>query len=468
MPQTYCRDDPVSGRWTGVNRLLTEYEVDDNFYSALTRIVTLENNAHLTVSVSYITMVGQQITFHMTDHTTQGPFTVPVATFRDRGTWAAFTVYSVNDTFQENGACYLTIFPHTSQASFDPNANDGLGHNYYLTLLSLPGNSLPAGGAAKMMLTKVDGHDYHVAWSYPVPVGGTSAQILSKVSSADFDMAWVTPPAGTFQGLSDVNVTEGPGIDGYSVKWNDSAAKWVAYLPSAGSATLAGLTDVAITSPQQFDHLEYDGAHWVNEYRGQINIGTVSGSHAIDPLQASVYTITPSGAVTITQASGAPPGMRTTLKVATSGTTSYDVSFGTGFAISGDLFTGVVNNVVYTIDFVMDFSGTLCEVGRSKPIPQVVTLGTTGTVSLDPTVGHEVFTMVPSGAVTLNASSAPVGKRATLIITTSGTSSFNVTPTTNFKSTGALATGVVSGKVFTISFIGDGTNMNEVSRTGAM
>jgi hypothetical protein len=55
-----------------------------------------------------------------------------------------------------------------------------------------------------------------------------------------------------------------------------------------------------------------------------------------------------------------------------------------------------------------------------------------------------------------------------VVVTTSGTSSFNITPTTNFKSTGALATGTSTGKVFTITFVGDGTNMNEVARTTAM
>lgn len=97
----------------------------------------------------------------------------------------------------------------------------------------------------------------------------------------------------------------------------------------------------------------------------------------------------------------------------------------------------------------------------------VTALGTTGTVSLDPTLGN-VFTITPTAGVTLNAASAPAGQYVYLIVTTSGTSSFNITPTTNFKSTGALATGTVSGKVFTMTFISDGTNLNEVARTTAM
>jgi hypothetical protein len=468
MAQVYCETDPVSGRWTGVGRLLTAFEVDDNFYTLIQRVVTLEGSAHTTVSIDYITMSGQNITFHMTDHTTRGPFTVPIATFRDRGTWQPITAYLVNDVFQINGSCFLVLFPHTSAASFDPNANDGMGHNYYLTMLTIPGNSLPAGGAGHMVLTKIDGHDYNVTWSYPIPTGGTTGQILYKTSNTDFAMGWESLSGLGFVSAPPPSPAGTPGQFLATVDGTPSNMEWVS--SGGGGGSLATLTDVTITSAQQYDLLEFDNgsSKWINKQRGEVDLGTTSGSHAIDPTTGSVFKITPNGAVTITNPGNAVPGQRCVFKVLTSGTTSYQVSFPTGFSVSGDLFTGVVNNKVYTIDFVMDFSGTLCEVGRSKPVPEVVALGTTGTVSLDPTVGHEVFTIVPSGAITLNAASAPVGKRATLIVTTSGTSSFNITPTTNFKSTGALATGTVSGKVFTIAFIGDGTNMVEVSRTTAM
>lgn len=94
-------------------------------------------------------------------------------------------------------------------------------------------------------------------------------------------------------------------------------------------------------------------------------------------------------------------------------------------------------------------------------------LGTSGTVSLDPTLG-QVFTLTPTNTITLNAASAAVGSLVYLVVTTSGTSSFVTTFNTNFKSTGTLASGTVSAKVFTITFIGDGTNLNEVARTTAM
>jgi hypothetical protein len=97
----------------------------------------------------------------------------------------------------------------------------------------------------------------------------------------------------------------------------------------------------------------------------------------------------------------------------------------------------------------------------------VTALADSGTVSLNAALG-DVFTITPAGAVTLNAAFIQAGAEVTLIVTASGTSSFNITPTGNFISQGALATGSVSGKTFTMKFIGDGTNLIEVSRTAAM
>jgi hypothetical protein len=126
-------------------------------------------------------------------------------------------------------------------------------------------------------------------------------------------------------------------------------------------------------------------------------------------------------------------------------------------------------------EYIANEAGTVSTVMSTKTLANYTrvaagtstTLGTTGTVSLDPTKGN-LFTVTPTANITLNAASAPIGAVVYVVVTTSGTSSFSITPTTNFKSTGALATGTTSGKVFTITFVGDGTNMNEVARTAAM
>lgn len=94
-------------------------------------------------------------------------------------------------------------------------------------------------------------------------------------------------------------------------------------------------------------------------------------------------------------------------------------------------------------------------------------LSTGATISLDPTLGG-CFTLTPIQSCTINAASVNAkNQKLVLIITTSGTSTFTITFGTHFKSTGTLATGATSAKVFVVVFEGDGVNYNEASRTTA-
>ncbi len=98
----------------------------------------------------------------------------------------------------------------------------------------------------------------------------------------------------------------------------------------------------------------------------------------------------------------------------------------------------------------------------------VVTLTAGAVVSVDPNLGS-VFKLTPGEDETLNAASVPsAGQRISLVVTTSGTTSRTLTFGTNFKSTGTLATGTTTAKVFTVNFVSDGVNWNETSRTTAM
>jgi hypothetical protein len=109
---------------------------------------------------------------------------------------------------------------------------------------------------------------------------------------------------------------------------------------------------------------------------------------------------------------------------------------------------------------VPDASGTL-SVSSASGTP--ATSGTM-TVPMDSTVK----TITPAGNCTFNASDGVPGASCAFIITTSGTTPYTLTFGTNFKSQGTLVTGVVSGKKFTVSFVYDGTNWCETSRTTAM
>jgi len=104
----------------------------------------------------------------------------------------------------------------------------------------------------------------------------------------------------------------------------------------------------------------------------------------------------------------------------------------------------------------------------AKRISAAVSALTAGsTVTLSCALG-DVFTLTPAQTETINATNLTAGQRVSLVITTSGTTSYTLTFGTNFKTTGTLATGTVSAKVFVVAFVSDGTNLNEVARTTAM
>lgn len=98
----------------------------------------------------------------------------------------------------------------------------------------------------------------------------------------------------------------------------------------------------------------------------------------------------------------------------------------------------------------------------------IVALTPAATIAVPNATGG-LFTIVPNQSCTLNANSVPAShQRMVLVITTSGTSAFNITFGTHFKTQGILSTGSVSGKVFAMGFECDGVNWNEVSGRTAM
>jgi hypothetical protein len=79
-----------------------------------------------------------------------------------------------------------------------------------------------------------------------------------------------------------------------------------------------------------------------------------------------------------------------------------------------------------------------------------------------------VYTLTPAEDETITASGGVPGQEAYLVVTTSGATSRTLTFSTGFKTTATLVTGTVTAKVFTMHFIRDASNWNEVSRTTAM
>lgn len=81
---------------------------------------------------------------------------------------------------------------------------------------------------------------------------------------------------------------------------------------------------------------------------------------------------------------------------------------------------------------------------------------------------NAVVKVTPTATATYTTTVAPAGSRASVIIVTSGTTSYTITFGTGFKTTGTLATGTTTARTFAIDFVSDGTSMIETSRTAAM
>lgn len=83
------------------------------------------------------------------------------------------------------------------------------------------------------------------------------------------------------------------------------------------------------------------------------------------PMDAAVKTITPTGACTFNAGAGGNIGDLVTFAVTTSGTTSFVLTWGTGFRKTGTLATGTVSARFFTVTFRCVASGTWSEVART-------------------------------------------------------------------------------------------------------
>lgn len=121
-----------SGVWgAGVGRKLTNAEIDGNFYTLMQQIGALIESGADTRSIREIDQSGANtflITY--TDDTVDGPFVIPTSNWNFRGEWTHNTAYQAFDVFVYEGGVYLVLLPYISPSDdFDPNVNDGSGHD---------------------------------------------------------------------------------------------------------------------------------------------------------------------------------------------------------------------------------------------------------------------------------------------------------------------------------------------------
>lgn len=154
------------GRWgPGKGSNLTQTEGDLNIWNLLAFITSVSDHLQSSVvSIDYFTVSGTQWTIHLTNGAVLGPYFLPIARRRGTGLWAALHDYLADDTFYINGSSYTVNVPHTSAATFDPDATDGSGHPLYQLELANPGNTVPTGGTILQELVKASGADFDLEW----------------------------------------------------------------------------------------------------------------------------------------------------------------------------------------------------------------------------------------------------------------------------------------------------------------
>jgi hypothetical protein len=123
-----------SGAGTGGN--LTPTQGDLNFWELYSRLKELEDNPPEAVSITGMTVVGSQWEVNMSDGSTFGPFTLPIATFELKGDWLNEMLYYELDLVSVPGyGLYLVRIQHTTPAlpaTFDPDAVDDEDNPLYL------------------------------------------------------------------------------------------------------------------------------------------------------------------------------------------------------------------------------------------------------------------------------------------------------------------------------------------------
>lgn len=124
-------------KWgVGKGANLTPTEVDTNFWDLQELIAAIELIEP--AQISNITVTGNEMTVHMDNATTFGPFTLPVAAFNFRDTgWLPNTEFDAYDLFVYNNSLYLVLQDHLSDADFNPNAGNMQG-GYYALIMPFP------------------------------------------------------------------------------------------------------------------------------------------------------------------------------------------------------------------------------------------------------------------------------------------------------------------------------------------
>jgi hypothetical protein len=154
-------------------------------------------------------------------------------------------------------------------------------------------------------------------------------------------------------------------------------------------------------------------------------------------------------------------GVRSDHPIATGGGTTWNIFAG---GAAPNFFSGNVAIGAQTQTEKLTVTGNI---KATQQVAGGYTAHTAGTVAMA-LATNSVVKVTPNATATFTTTVAPAGSRASVIIVTSGVTSYTITFGSGFLTTGTLATGTVTAKTFVIDFVSDGTTMIETGRTTAM
>jgi hypothetical protein len=174
----------------------------------------------------------------------------------------------------------------------------------------MPTAALPTGGATGYNLRKLSSSDFDIGWAPPLPASGATGYLLAKKSSANFDADWIAPPTP---------------------------------LPPSGATGYV----LAKASSASYDYA------WADPHLPSVVTGTTGiGTATISAVDRAIYSITPTGNVTV-GFTGTLLGSASLL-LTTTGTTAWTVTLpGTN---QGTLSTGTVAGKKFVVSFIGDGS----------------------------------------------------------------------------------------------------------------
>jgi len=120
----------------GKGSKLSIAEGDGNWWELAKAVDALVNNPPLPVSIANIVVTGNAMMIYLTDGSTRGPFSLPVAAFKyrpdgfvDGSEYEALDIFSVLDL-----GLFMVLRDHEASAPFNPNATDSGGQPLYQLL----------------------------------------------------------------------------------------------------------------------------------------------------------------------------------------------------------------------------------------------------------------------------------------------------------------------------------------------